>query len=97
MTMFAADGLHGTPGTEIGTYGAFTLENIFKQTTTMADALNGQSGPSNSYNPNIIAADPASFDKKRHQGKINVAFCDGHVECRDISTKDLSKVFLLAP
>jgi len=44
-----------------------------------------------------LAGDPACFDMKRHNGKINVAFCDGHVECRDISNTDMNRVFLLAP
>jgi prepilin-type processing-associated H-X9-DG protein/prepilin-type N-terminal cleavage/methylation domain-containing protein len=97
LTMFAADGLHGALGTEIGGYGSFTLCNeVKKPPVTMADALQGATGnwsPTNS----ILAADPACFDKKRHKGKINVAFCDGHVESRDISITDMNKIFLLAP
>ncbi len=37
------------------------------------------------------------FDKKRHQGKMNIAFCDGHVETRNINTGDLQSVSLIAP
>jgi prepilin-type processing-associated H-X9-DG protein/prepilin-type N-terminal cleavage/methylation domain-containing protein len=37
------------------------------------------------------------FDKKRHQGKMNIAFCDGHVETRNVTAGDLQNVFLVAP
>ena len=43
------------------------------------------------------AGDADNFDLKRHLGKINIAFCDGHVETRDISVKSLTGVYLLAP
>jgi prepilin-type processing-associated H-X9-DG protein/prepilin-type N-terminal cleavage/methylation domain-containing protein len=36
------------------------------------------------------------FDVLRHKGRINVAFCDGHVENRSISLHDLQKVFIYA-
>ncbi len=98
LTMFAADGLHGVAGTEIGGYGAFTLCNWATAPVTMADALNGATGsPPSGINGTVRASDPACFDTKRHAGKINVAFCDGHVECRSITTKDLKQVYLLAP
>jgi prepilin-type processing-associated H-X9-DG protein len=97
MTIFAADGVHGGIGTEYPNIGTFTLCNFTATPpVTMADALNGATG-SWSYSPSIKAGDSACFDKKRHQGLINVAFCDGHVESRTISTKDLQKIFLLAP
>jgi len=97
LTMFAADGLHGALGTEIAGYGAFTLENLTKKPpVTMADALLGATG---NWSPSatILAADPACFDTKRHHGIINVAFCDGHVEARQINSRDLAKIYLLAP
>jgi prepilin-type processing-associated H-X9-DG protein len=37
------------------------------------------------------------FDKKRHQGKMNIAFCDGHVETRNVTAGDLGDVFLVSP
>jgi prepilin-type processing-associated H-X9-DG protein len=95
LTMFGCDGLHGAIGSEIANYGAFTLCNWTTAPVTMADALNGSSGAAPSASQK--ATDPACFDKKRHQGKMNIAFCDGHVESRNITTRDLSGVFLLAP
>jgi prepilin-type processing-associated H-X9-DG protein len=99
-TMFACDGLMGNPyesrfpwwpywGPQYGMQGMAALYNISPNPpVTMADALaNGQQ----------IAGDPDNFDLKRHFGKINIAFCDGHVEIRNISVSDLSKVYLLAP
>jgi prepilin-type processing-associated H-X9-DG protein/prepilin-type N-terminal cleavage/methylation domain-containing protein len=106
-TMFVCDGLQGVPtgqyptssrlasGGESASSGMATLYN-FQPTTvapvTMADAYAG-----------AIAGDPNNFDKKRHLGKINIGFCDGHVETRNINShgnvvsSDLVKVFLLAP
>jgi prepilin-type N-terminal cleavage/methylation domain-containing protein/prepilin-type processing-associated H-X9-DG protein len=50
----------------------------------------------------IISADglggtATCFDNRRHQMKINIAFCDGHVETRNVTSNDLRSVFLLAP
>ncbi len=96
-TFFAADGLHGKIGTEIQNFGQFTLCNeTAKPPVTMGDAFNGVSG-NWTYTPTVLAADPTCFDLKRHNGMINIAFCDGHVEGRNINFKDLSKVFILAP
>jgi prepilin-type processing-associated H-X9-DG protein len=44
-----------------------------------------------------LGGDGDSFDLIRHRGKINIAFCDGHVETRTINYNDLQKVYLLAP
>lgn len=38
---------------------------------------------------------PESFDYIRHQGRMNIAFADGHVETRTINAKDLQTVLLL--
>jgi prepilin-type processing-associated H-X9-DG protein len=91
-TMFAADGLGGTLYSSRFPYnlgmGMSTLYNISPNPpVTMTDALLGDGN----------AGDPECFDTKRHHGKINVAFCDGHVETRNITPKDLSTIFLLAP
>jgi len=90
-TMFVADGLGGSPYDPRFFYvtgsGMATLYNIATQPpVTVADALAG-----------VIAGDPQCFDKHRHQGKMNIGFCDGHVEARNITSSDLKTVFLLAP
>jgi prepilin-type processing-associated H-X9-DG protein/prepilin-type N-terminal cleavage/methylation domain-containing protein len=98
LTMFAADGLAGPmlnsridglpwPGAGMGV-GMFTLYNNSNiPPITLADALqeNGKAG------------DSQNFDTIRHQGKINIAFCDGHVETRNINVPDMTKVYILAP
>jgi prepilin-type processing-associated H-X9-DG protein/prepilin-type N-terminal cleavage/methylation domain-containing protein len=88
LTMFAADGFHGTLGSEANGLGIYSLYNDSgKAPITMNDALSNTG----------LAGDASCFDKRRHNGKINVAFCDGHVETRDITAADLQKIFLLAP
>ncbi len=45
-----------------------------------------------------LANDQASFDRKRHGAKgnqLNIAFCDGHVEARDITVNSLRTALLL--
>jgi prepilin-type N-terminal cleavage/methylation domain-containing protein/prepilin-type processing-associated H-X9-DG protein len=41
--------------------------------------------------------DAASFDRKRHNGRINVVFLDTHVESFWINQKDLAHVYILPP
>lgn len=53
---------------------------------TLADALAN----------NRIAGDTPNFDRSRHRGKMNILFCDGHAETRDINSSELQNVFLLA-
>jgi prepilin-type processing-associated H-X9-DG protein len=103
-TMFVCDGLMGDPmdahvgpltgGGEPGGQALATLYNSdgVGAPVTMADALVGDGN-----GPNEKAGDSANFDLIRHRGKINIGFCDGHVETRDISVKSLTSVFLLAP
>ncbi len=89
LTMFAADGVHGKLSGEVAGYGMYTLFNARSiAPVTMGDAFVGNSR---------VAGDPACFDTIRHQGKLNVAFCDGHVETRTISYNDLNTIFLLPP
>jgi prepilin-type processing-associated H-X9-DG protein/prepilin-type N-terminal cleavage/methylation domain-containing protein len=52
---------------------------------TLADAFVG----------NGKAVDKSMFDLQRHQGRMNVAFADGHVEVKRISVGDLEGAFLL--
>lgn len=56
---------------------------------TLADALNGTGAATDK------ASDKENFDTKRHKGKINVVFADGHVQGMNISTEELSNVYLL--
>jgi prepilin-type processing-associated H-X9-DG protein len=98
-TMFACDGLMGNPyesrflwfpnfGPQFGVQGMAAFYNISETPpVTMADALTDDQ----------IAGDSENFDHKRHSGKINIGFCDGHVETRSITAADLRSVFLLAP
>ncbi len=46
---------------------------------------------------NGAATSIQNFDLKRHRGKINIAFVDGHVETRQINAKDLARVYILPP
>jgi prepilin-type N-terminal cleavage/methylation domain-containing protein/prepilin-type processing-associated H-X9-DG protein len=90
-TMFAADGQLGSNVTSRYPYpvgiGMMSLYNIaVEPPVTMADALAG-----------VNAGDPENFDHFRHRGKINIAFCDDHVETRNITPRDLSNVYLMAP
>ena len=92
-TMFAADGVGGSTKTRLS--GTWTAFNVPKGTppqpwpsltvwnnqsiapVTLADAVSKRrGGPSNL----LLAGDTQNFDQIRHKGKINVAFCDGHVE-----------------
>ncbi len=101
-TMFIADGQQGyatetrIPFSAIQPpyplAGMATLYNISATApVTMADAFAGNGSGIG------IAGDKANFDLQRHRGKINVGFCDGHVETRNITPVDLATVFLLAP
>jgi prepilin-type processing-associated H-X9-DG protein/prepilin-type N-terminal cleavage/methylation domain-containing protein len=102
-TMFVCDGLMGDPmdghfgplsgGGSPGGQALATLYNTdgVAAPVTMADALVGDG------NSNDKAGDSANFDMLRHRGKINIGYCDGHVETRDISVKSLTSVYLLAP
>jgi prepilin-type processing-associated H-X9-DG protein/prepilin-type N-terminal cleavage/methylation domain-containing protein len=99
LTMFAADGLAGPvtnyridplpwPGAGSPPVGMFTLyNNSGTAPITLGDAMqeNGKAG------------DSKNFDHIRHQGKINIAFCDGHIETRNLNVPDMSKVYILAP
>jgi prepilin-type processing-associated H-X9-DG protein/prepilin-type N-terminal cleavage/methylation domain-containing protein len=88
MTMFAADGGGGNSGGFHGSAGAIgqPMCTVYNLTTvapvTLADAFNAGTGVSGVNK----AGDYANFDLRRHRGKMNIAFCDGHVECRDIGT-----------
>jgi len=91
-TMLISDGLGGTLYSSRYPYnlgmGMATLYNISPNPpVTVADALQNDGN----------AGDPECFDIKRHRGKMNIGFCDGHVEVRNITVNDLASVYLLAP
>jgi prepilin-type processing-associated H-X9-DG protein/prepilin-type N-terminal cleavage/methylation domain-containing protein len=83
-------------------YGTLTLynnfpdgspyDNLTNPSITLADVLTQRHGP---WQP--VAGMPTDFDTKRHQGKINIAYCDGHVESRNINPGDLQSTFLIPP
>jgi prepilin-type processing-associated H-X9-DG protein/prepilin-type N-terminal cleavage/methylation domain-containing protein len=52
---------------------------------TLADALAG----------NARAGDPGNFDHRRHRGRMNVSFLDGHAETLPIDPAALSRVLIL--
>lgn len=108
QTFFACDGLpqNGVVNRYDGApYGMYTIYNNFplphggstiylpnSPAITLADVFTGAS-----YSGITKGGSPSNFDLKRHQGKINVAFCDGHVETRTISAGDLQSIFLVPP
>jgi prepilin-type processing-associated H-X9-DG protein/prepilin-type N-terminal cleavage/methylation domain-containing protein len=44
-----------------------------------------------------LAGNPQSFDRVRHQGMMNVGFCDGHAEARTVSAGGLSSIYIAPP
>jgi prepilin-type processing-associated H-X9-DG protein/prepilin-type N-terminal cleavage/methylation domain-containing protein len=110
QTFFACDGLGDTGvnpnrSIEYGSQppgGTYTLYNNFPNYTTKnflptpAIAL-GDILATRKKGPTIWGGTAYCFDLPRHQGKLNIAFCDGHVETRNVSANDLSNVFLLPP
>ena len=97
ITMFAADGLGGSTQSDHGGNGGLPnpIYTLYTMTTqvpvSVADAFNA---PANTGGGN--AGDHENFDMIRHRGKINIAFCDGHVETRTLSAKNLANVWLSA-
>jgi prepilin-type processing-associated H-X9-DG protein/prepilin-type N-terminal cleavage/methylation domain-containing protein len=117
-TMFACDGNpcdpYGRPadawtafntppqGIAAGPYGSPTLFNAsLYAPITMGDILAGNKDPKTHT---VMGGSPMCFDRLRHQGKMNIAFCDGHVEVytipvltSDPTAKGLARCFILAP
>jgi prepilin-type processing-associated H-X9-DG protein/prepilin-type N-terminal cleavage/methylation domain-containing protein len=86
----AADGLPAPRPGAAGPYPHATVVNKIRPSAaagpiTLADALAG----------NTRAGDPGNFDHRRHNGRINVAFLDGHVENLPLQPGPLSRVLLL--
>jgi prepilin-type processing-associated H-X9-DG protein/prepilin-type N-terminal cleavage/methylation domain-containing protein len=97
ITMFAADGNGGSIRSNHATFGQspapiFTvLINTRAVPVSLADAFNAPKGTGGGN-----AGDNENFDLIRHRGRMNIAFCDGHVETRSITSKDLANVWLSA-
>jgi len=116
LTMFACDGVGDTgvnpnrsaEAAVAAGHGTLTLYNNFPNggatlpnspAITLADIFNSRmSGQT------LVGGTASCFDLKRHQGKINIAFCDGHVETKTLpapassanpSGVDLQNVFLM--
>jgi prepilin-type processing-associated H-X9-DG protein/prepilin-type N-terminal cleavage/methylation domain-containing protein len=74
--------ISGTPGEWLTVFNKTAGPGI-----TLADALAG----------NAKAGDPSNFDLRRHKGKLNISFADGHAETRRLDAGDLANVYLLPP
>jgi prepilin-type N-terminal cleavage/methylation domain-containing protein/prepilin-type processing-associated H-X9-DG protein len=89
-TFFAADGLGQStshyPGNNISIPLITIYNKQINRSATLADALAG-----------TFAGDPQCFDLIRHNGKMNIACFDGHVETRSINSKDLAHIWVIAP
>jgi prepilin-type processing-associated H-X9-DG protein/prepilin-type N-terminal cleavage/methylation domain-containing protein len=101
-TMLAADGVPGLdqdawrPSTASfflafdSEAGYATVYNNSTLTTTLGDCFSHRF-----YKGTMLGGDVANFDLSRHRGQMNIAFCDGHVESKDVSMKGLQSVLLL--
>jgi prepilin-type N-terminal cleavage/methylation domain-containing protein/prepilin-type processing-associated H-X9-DG protein len=84
--------------------GTLTMFNYFPSTTygilspnpaiTIGDVYSGRYNPNNGI---LCGGTSRCFDPKRHQSKMNIAFCDGHVETRNVTAGDLQNIFLVPP
>jgi prepilin-type processing-associated H-X9-DG protein len=103
-TFFACDGIGDTGFSParletkpiVPPVGLYTLYNATPMSTpnqpnggavTMGDILSN----------NGLGGTVTCFDTRRHQKKINIAFCDGHVETRALTVSDLQNVFVTPP
>ena len=102
QTVFAADGL-GTVGRTGGRItGGLVLAMATVYNTGAPDpGNNGSTVPVSlvhALNGDALAGNPGTFDRKRHQGKMNIVFCDGHAETRTINGGgDLNTVYIVPP
>ena len=105
VTLFAADGL---PGNVRGS--VLWADPTYSPVTTAESPIGAPMGVLYTLTPNPgvsladaytdrvgYAGNSGNFDAKRHRGKMNVAFCDGHVATVDVSPGGLADVWLAAP
>ena len=88
--LLAADGLPASRSGPASVYPHATWINKIPPSPatgpiTLADALAG----------NARAGDPENFDRRRHRGRMNVGFLDGHAESVPIEPAALSRVLVL--
>ena len=94
QTMFAMDGLEEKKNTAEGDIPSLGMYTVYvKPTVHLVPPIK----LSDAYDADIYAGDTSNFDKIRHQGKIEIAFCDGHVETRTINDGDLRTVYIVPP
>ena len=75
-----------------GPSGPITLDMAFN---AYNGTVNGVSDPGDYMYPNYCwAGNFDSFDRQRHQGRVNILFCDGHGDNRALTTGDLKNVFI---
>lgn len=88
QTIMLMDGLPAEHYVNLPGYEWITIVNkTSKPPITLADA----------FLPTNRAGSPASFDKIRHKGKVNVLFIDGHSETRNLDARDLASIYIRAP
>ena len=96
-TLFAADGFGGSTLANHALAGGMPqpVYTVYSMTTTTPVTL------ADAFTAPLLgggkAGDKQNFDLKRHGGRINVAFCDGHVENRAITKGDLANVYISLP
>lgn len=113
QTMFAADGVGGSPYSRPLNFIDYNLippaypgyltfyNNQATPPITLSDVLTARAGGPQHM---LLGGDVQSFDRLRHRGRMNIAFCDGHVETRiipvlrtDPMARSFMNIFLLAP
>ncbi len=100
-TMLAADGLGSTARRSGGVAGSLGLAMATVYNTGAPDPTRGgATAPvtlDHALAGDALAGNPGTFDLRRHQGRMNVVFCDGHAEARVITPRDLSTVYIVPP
>ena len=92
QTMFACDGLAGNINRNTNNA---IYATVYNASATLQSTLNNAYANHFGYFGGR-AGDYDNFDVKRHQGRMNVAFCDGHVATIEVAPGDLAKVYIYA-